>query len=88
MAAVSRRAEKYDDAIHDFKMFMTMFPQSELVPDAAAYIAICTEKKGDTAAALQMFEQYLIDYPTSSDTTWAKKQIERIKNPPANEKGK
>jgi TolA-binding protein len=88
IAVASRRAEKYDDAINGFKMFMSAYPQSELVPDAALYISICTEKKGDTATALQMYERYLVDFPTSSDTTWVKGQIERIKNPPADKKGK
>lgn len=88
IAAVNRRAEKYDDAIAGFKMFMSAYPQSELVPDAAAYIAICTEKKGDTATALQMYERYLIDFPKSEDTIWVKNQIQRIKNPPADQKGK
>lgn len=88
VAVTNRRAEKYDDAINGFKMFMSVYPTSELVPDAALYIAICTEKKGDTATALQMFQRYLVDFPTSSDTTWVKGQIERIKNPPAEQKGK
>ncbi len=88
IAAVSRRAEKYDDAINGFKLFMTVYPTSDLVPDAAIYIGLCTEKKGDTAMALQMYERYLVDFPTSSDTTWVKSQIQRIKNPPADKKGK
>jgi tetratricopeptide (TPR) repeat protein len=88
VAAVNRRAEKYDEAIAGFKLFMSVHPQSELVPDAAAYIAICTEKKGDTTAALQLYERYLIDFPKSEDTTWVKSQIQRIKNPPADQKGK
>lgn len=88
IAAVNRRAEKYDDAIAGFKMFMSAYPQSEMVPDAAAYIAVCTEKKGDTATAIQMFERYLVDFPQSEDSTWVRSQIERLKNPPADKKGK
>lgn len=88
IAAVNRRAEKYDDAIAGFKMFMSVYPQSELVPRAAAYIGVCTEKKGDTAAALQMYERWLIDFPKSEDTSWVNSLIQRIKNPPADQKGK
>jgi TolA-binding protein len=80
-----RRAEKYDDAVTAYKDFIKAYPGSEEAETAEIYIAMCYEKKGDTAQAVELYRKFLVDHPKSEDTTYVKKQIDKITNPPKKE---
>lgn len=82
MAKTRRRAERYDDAIAGFKDFLKVYPESDLAQDAEIYIAICNNKKGDKDEALMLYKKFLTDHPESPDSSFVKKQIDKIVNPP------
>ncbi len=88
MAKTKRYAEKFDDAIASFKDFLKTYPESELAQDAEIYIAFCHDKKGAKDEALQLYNKFLTDHPEASDSTWVKKQIDKIENPPPEEEKK
>ena len=82
LADISLRLDRYDEAIARYNMVKKKFPDSTTVNDADIYIAICHREKGDTTAAIKAFEDFLINYPNSPDSSYAQKQIDRLKNPP------
>lgn len=85
-ARTLRRQEKFDDAIAEFKKFPTVFPESDMLEDAEIYVAFCNVKKGDSDTALKLYKKFLADHPESSEVTWVNEQIEKIVNPPEEEK--
>jgi tetratricopeptide (TPR) repeat protein len=82
LADISLRLDEYDEAIARYKMVRKKFPDSITVNDADIYIAIAHRLKGDTATAIQAFEDFLKNHPNSPDTSYALGQIDRLKNPP------
>ncbi|SYZ73847.1 conserved exported hypothetical protein [Candidatus Zixiibacteriota bacterium] len=78
---IKMRDKKYDEAYTIFKNVMTKFATSDRAPEAHIYSAIVLARKGDTTAAIKAFESFIKTYPTSEDTAYAQKQIERLKNP-------
>ncbi len=86
-AKALRRAERFDDAIAAFKDFIKTYPESDQVETAEIYIAFCNDLKGNKDRALQLYQKFLTDHPDSRDTAWVKKQIDKIKNPPAEGEG-
>jgi len=85
-AKTMRYAEQFDDAIAGFRKFREAYPESDFAEMAEIYIAYCHDLKGDKDEALRLYEQFLVDYPKSEDTAWVKKKIDRIVNPPEEEK--
>lgn len=77
-----RRAEKFEDALGVFKNFLKVYPESDLQNDAEIYVAFCNQKMGNGDEAVRLFEKFISDHPDSEDVGYAKKQIEKIKNPP------
>ena len=49
--------------------------------DAEIWTAIVYRLKGDTATAIGAFEDYIKHYPDSDDVDYARKQIDKLKNP-------
>jgi outer membrane protein assembly factor BamD (BamD/ComL family) len=80
-----RRAERFDDAIAAFKQFIAAYPESDQVETAEIYVAFCNDLKGNKDQALELYKKFLTDHPDSKDTTWVKKQIDKIENPPPSE---
>jgi outer membrane protein assembly factor BamD (BamD/ComL family) len=85
-AKALRRAKRFDDAIAAFKDFITTYPESDQVETAEIYVAYCNDLKGNKDQALDLYQKFLSDHPDSKDTAWVKKQIDKIENPPAEEK--
>ncbi len=88
MGDVKMRDKKYDDAYAIFNNVLKKFATSESAPEAQIYAAIALRQKGDTTGAIKAFEAFIKAYPTSEDTAYAQKQIERLKNPTPAETGK
>lgn len=86
LAKTKRYAERYDDAIAGFQDFLVAYPESDLAEDAEIYIAFCHEKKGDPDEALRLYEKFLADHPDSESKDWVTRQIDKIVNPPEEEK--
>lgn len=82
MAVSKRRADQFDEAIARFRAFMETHPKSDLAPDAELYIAYCHDKKGAKEEAVTLYKKFIANNPASSDTGWAKEQIDKILNPP------
>ena len=79
------RAKKYDDAIAEFKQIVAEFKGKPLAIDADLNVGYVYRTMKDTAKAIAAYEYWLTTYPQadSSDIAYAKKQIGRLKNPPA-----
>lgn len=87
IANTRRRAEKYDEAVEGYKDFLKKYPESEMANDAQIYIAYTYNQKGDQEEALNLYKKFLEQHPDSPDTSWVRGQIEKIENPPEEEKG-
>ncbi len=81
IADLKRRDKKYDEAMAEFKKIMDKFPGTDQATDAELWIAVVHRQKGDTTMAIKAFEGYLKNHPQSGDTTYAREQIEKLKNP-------
>jgi len=79
------RAKKYDDAIAEFKQIAATFKGKQPATDADMNVGYVYRSMKDTAKAIAAYEYWLTIYPQadSSDIAYAKKQIDRLKNPPA-----
>ncbi|MEW5796731.1 MAG: tetratricopeptide repeat protein [Candidatus Zixiibacteriota bacterium] len=76
-----RRDKRYDDALDAYRKIEQEFTATYHGQDAVIYQAIVYRQKGDTAQAISTFGNFLERYPNSSDTTYAREQIEKLKNP-------
>ncbi|UCD16587.1 MAG: tetratricopeptide repeat protein [Candidatus Zixiibacteriota bacterium] len=79
---ILRRNEKYPEAIAQFAEVIKKYEGEEAAEDAEIWTAICYRQKGDTATAIEYFENFVKNHPESPDTTYALSQIEKLKNPP------
>ena len=86
IADMFRRAKEYDRSHEEFGKIMSDFEGTMFAQDAEIYMAIINRQQGDTAAAIKAFEGYIKHYPESEDVEYANKQIEKLKNPDADEK--
>lgn len=87
LASISLSLDKYDEAVERYNEVKTKFTDSAIVDDADIMIAICYREKADTTTAIKAFEDYLKAHPNSPDTGYARKQIDKLKNPPPPEEG-
>ncbi len=78
-ADMFRRAKDYDRALEEFSQIMSDFEGTMFAQDAEIYRAIVYRQKADTAKAIAAFEGYLEHYPESEDTTYALRQIKKLK---------
>ena len=83
MADLLRRAKKYDEAFASYAQIEKDFGGTLFSEGASIYQAIILRQKGDTTAAIGAFEKFIATYPKSEDVEYAKKQIDKLKNPPA-----
>lgn len=85
---ILRDNKDYDGAVRQFGEVMAKFKDSETAADAEIWTAITYRQKGDTAKAIQCFEDFIKNHPQSADTSYAQAQIEKLKNPPPPEEKK
>lgn len=83
LADLQRRAKKLDDAFASYAQIEKDFGGNLFSEGASIWQAIILRQKGDTAAAISGFERFIATYPKSEDVEYAKKQIDKLKNPPA-----
>ena len=82
LADMLRRDKNYDGALASFAEIMKDFKGTQFGVDAEIWTAIVLARKGDTAAAISAYEKFIVNNPASEDTSYARKQIEKLKNPP------
>jgi len=82
LAYMLRKAEKYDEAIAAFEKIAQEFVDTYHGRDAVIYQGICHKAKGDTAAAIVVYESYVEKFPESPDLEWVQEQIDKLKNQP------
>ena len=87
LADMNRRAKDYDAAIADYISVEEDFVGSMFSEAAAIWTAIAYRQKGDTDQAIASFQRFLTEYPNSDDTSYAKTQIEKLKNPDTTSEG-
>ncbi len=83
MADLQRRAKKLDDAFASYAQIEKDFGGNLFSEGASIWQAIILRQKGDTTGAITGFERFIATYPKSEDVEYAKKQIDKLKNPPA-----
>ncbi|MBI5266985.1 MAG: tetratricopeptide repeat protein, partial [candidate division Zixibacteria bacterium] len=90
LADMLRRAKKWDEALAAFAAVEKDFKGTpySFSADAGIWQAITLGRKGDTTAAIAAYEVFLKNYPNSEDTSYARKQIAKLKNPPPPEEKK
>ena len=82
LADMYRRAKDYDKALDSFASIKKDFGSGMFAETADIWMAVVYRTKGDTAAAINQFEQFIANYPESEDVGYAKSQVEKLKNPP------
>ena len=82
LADMYRRDKDYMMALVAFASVMQDFEGQPFAMDAEIWTAIVYRQRGDTATAIGAFEDYIKHFPESEDVDYARKQIERLKNPP------
>ena len=87
LADMSRRAKEYDAAIAQYRSVEEDFSGNRFSEAAAIWTAIAYRQKGDTDQAIASFERFLTEYPNSDDTSYARTQIEKLKNPDTTSEG-
>lgn len=70
--------ERYDDAIAGFRDVIKQYPGSDMAEEAATYVPYILARQGKNAEALKLYEQFLKDYPESSEVDWVQGQIENL----------
>lgn len=79
LAKLEVRRKDYPKAIETFEYFLQKFPQSEMAVDAEIYIPYSHERGGDTARALNLYEEFLLQHPDSPDTDWVRGRIKKLR---------
>ena len=80
IADMFRRAKDYDQALDEYNQIMIDFEGTMTAQNGEIYRAITYRQKGDTSDAITAFEGFIMHYPESKDTTYALKQIEKLKS--------
>ncbi len=83
LAEMFRQKRDYDGALSAFRAMATDFAGTPFAENADIWIGLVLVKKGDTTAAVQQMESFLTKYPNSEEIGYVKKQIDKLKNPPA-----
>ncbi|MCK4632860.1 MAG: thioredoxin family protein [candidate division Zixibacteria bacterium] len=78
LADMKRRAEEYDAAIVGFNGVINDYEGQMFAQDAHIWIAIVHRQKGDTAVAIEAFENYIKKFPESEDIKYAQGQIDKL----------
>ena len=81
IADMYRRDKDYMKALVELASVIKDFEGKPFSMDAEIWTAIVYRLKGDTATAIGAFEDYLKHYPDSEDADYARKQIDKLKNP-------
>ncbi len=79
LADVYRRGEEYERALTAFESVMEDFTGTFFGETAEIYRAIVYRQKGDTATAIEAFEQFVVNNPDSEDVEYAQGQIRKLK---------
>jgi tetratricopeptide (TPR) repeat protein len=79
LAWLGLREKDYLKAVDAFKNFLEKYPKGENAEDAERLIPYSYAKAGDTTKALELYEKFLTDYPSSADTSWVKEKIKELK---------
>ncbi|HUU45431.1 MAG TPA: thioredoxin fold domain-containing protein [Acidobacteriota bacterium] len=75
LARLHREQGKWYKAAEGFRRMLESYPESELRPDAEAYIPWLFEQAGDTTRALEYYQAFVKQYKGSRDRPWAEKRI-------------
>jgi len=73
------RRKDYLKAVDAFKNFLEKYPKGEMALEAERYIPYSYAQAGDTAKALELYQKFLTDHPSSADTGWVKEKIKQLK---------
>jgi outer membrane protein assembly factor BamD (BamD/ComL family) len=82
LADLLLREEEYGKSITQLNKVIKKFKGSETATEAELWIAYAQRKNGDTAAAIQTYENYIKNHPESEDIERIRERIEEMKNPP------
>ncbi|HWR82750.1 MAG TPA: outer membrane protein assembly factor BamD [Candidatus Deferrimicrobium sp.] len=73
------RARDYPEALTAFEKIATDFQGTLFSEQAEVWKAVVYQRKGDTASAINAYEDFIKRYPQSEDVEYAQKQIAKLK---------
>jgi len=65
LAGIYKDTQKWDDAIAAYQVVKEKYPETPQATEADYWIAICTQQKGDNAAALPLLDTFVTANPKS-----------------------
>jgi tetratricopeptide (TPR) repeat protein len=80
LAWLEIRRKDYLKAADGFKNFLEKYPKDEMAEEAERYIPYSYAQAGDSTKALELYQKFLIDHPSSADTGWVKEKIKQLKH--------
>jgi tol-pal system protein YbgF len=78
----------FEKAILEYEKAITKYPEGSKVPAALLKQGLAFLELGDKANARNLFKRVIERYPRSEQADMAKKQLEAVKPPPSEPKGK
>ena len=86
LADLHYRDRAYDEAVAAYDKIIADFGKTPFAEQASVWVGYINQKKGDTAEAIARYENFLKEFPTSEDTAFAVKQINKLKGIEAEDK--
>ena len=83
IADMQRRAKNWPLALSSFQGIAKDFAGTQFEEGADIYTAIVYGRMGDTTNAVKAFKGFLEKFPKSEDSSYVRKQIEKLTSPPA-----
>jgi len=80
-----RYQHQYENAIDQYKQLMKKFKGGKAEADAEIRIAVAYRQMDDTVRAIKAFEDFITHHPSNPDTAYAKRSLDKLKNPPQSE---
>ena len=85
LADMYRRSKKYDSALLAYQKISKDFKKTSFASDADWYVGDVYRRMKDTTRAIAAFENWMTKYPKAdtSEVSYTKGVIDKLKNPPA-----
>ena len=75
------RDDKFMEAREPYQTIVEKYPNAEEYNDALEMVPYLYEQSGDTATAVTLYRQLLIDHPNYPDKDWVEKRIAKLTAP-------
>jgi outer membrane protein assembly factor BamD (BamD/ComL family) len=84
-ANVAGKKKVFAQAVSECRQLVQFWPESDLAPDAIAYMGWYATQGGMTEQAIAAYTDYLYRWPKGEDAEFAKEELAKLKNPAKSE---